>query len=114
MSLKRVKKYAHLVIYLKNCEKKECDKIIHIASKDLIDFFSEILFNFKKKNIKLNSTQKNNLRKFTNEAILLLKRNTSLKRKKKILQKGGFLQTILAPIIGLISGLIGEAIARKK
>ena len=62
----------------------------------------------------MNSVQKNNLRKFTNEAILLLKHNTSLKRKKKILQKGGFLQTILAPIIGLISGLIGEAIARKK
>lgn len=27
MSLKRVKKYAHLVIYLKNCEKKSVTKL---------------------------------------------------------------------------------------
>ena len=114
MSKDLLKKNAHLLLHLNNCNAKFHRKIISIADKDLIQLFTEILHNIHKGNIPLNATQLKTIRKFSKAAKLILKRSTGIQSKKRLLQKGGFIPALIAPIIGFLGSLIGNAIAKKR
>ena len=114
MSKDLLKKNAHLLLHLNNCNAKFHRKIISIADKDLIQLFTEILHNINKGNIPLNATQLKTIRKFSKAAKLILKRSTGIESKKRLLQKGGFIPALIAPIIGFLGSLIGNAIAKKR
>ena len=114
MSKDLLKKNAHLLLHLNNCNAKFHRKIIGIADKDLIQLFTEILFNIHKGNIPLNGTQLKTIKKFSKAAKLILKRSTGIESKKRLLQKGGFIPALIAPIIGFLGSLIGNAIAKKR
>jgi len=67
---------------------------------------SECAKNVIKGNVPLGSRQMTNLRRRRHDLRALSKTNTSLKTKRKILQKGGFLSALLPPVLSLLGGLL--------
>ena len=65
-------------------------------------------------NIPLSLQQLNRLKPFKKEALTLLNKSLSVRKKKKALQKGGFISAIIAPILGLLGSLVGEIITKRK
>ena len=64
-------------------------------------------------NVPLTSSQKNKLRINKLHLRRLVLKKTALAKKRKILQKGGFLSAILSAAIPLIGGLIANAVRRR-
>ena len=114
MSKNLLRQNAHLLLHLNKCNTKFHRKIIRIADRNLIHLFTEILFNIDRGNIPLNSSQLKTVKKFNKAAKLILKRSTSIESKKRLLQKGGFIPALIAPIIGFLGSLIGNAISKKR
>lgn len=83
------------------------------CSPDFINCISECCKNVLKGNVRLSPSQKASLRRRHNTVRLLSLKSTSQKRKKKLIQSGGFLGALLGPIVSIISGLIGGAIGGK-
>ena len=81
--------------------------ILKGASPDLIKALSECSLNVLKGNVRLTPTQKRQLARHKLGLRTLAKKGTSLKRRRLILQKGGFLGALIKPILGVLSGLIG-------
>ncbi len=79
-----------------------CDKIIKIADKDLIDFFCECALNINNGNIPLSSKQYQDLKKYKQHLKTLKNKQTSEKIKKEVLQEGGFLPALAAPILAAL------------
>jgi len=82
-------------------------KLIKNCDKALIDCFCECSRNVLNGNVPLKSTQLNKLRREKKNLRALSLKRTPLKRKRKILQKGGFIGALLPPILSIIGGLLG-------
>ena len=83
--------------------------ILQNADPDLIKSICECSYNVLEGNVPLNNKEKNKLKKYKNTLRYLVKKGPSLKQRKKriIVQKGGFLTALLAPILGgILSTLI--------
>jgi hypothetical protein len=77
------------------------------ASPDLIKAISECSLNVLKGNVHLTLAQKKRLCKYKQSLRLLAKKSTSIKRRKQIIQKGGFLGALIKPVLGALGGLLG-------
>ena len=77
------------------------------ASPDLINTLSECSLNILKGNVRLTSAQKKQLCRYKQSLRALSKKGTLLKRRKQILQKGGFLGALLKPVLSVLGGLLG-------
>ena len=77
------------------------------ASPDLLDSLSECSLNILKGNVRLTSAQKKRLTRHKQGLRALAKKGTGLKRRKQLLQKGGFLPALLSPVLGILGGLLG-------
>ena len=78
---------------------KKCDK-------NLIDCFCECSKNVLKGNVPLNKPQLKKLRREKHNLRALALKKTTLKTKRRILQKGGFIGALLPPILSIIGGLL--------
>ncbi|PVD35100.1 hypothetical protein C0Q70_06381 [Pomacea canaliculata] len=87
---------------------KVIKEVLKGASPDLIKAISECSLNVLKGHVHLTPAQKKRLCKYKEDLRLLARRNTSVKRRKQILQKGGFLSFLLKPILGALGGLVGS------
>jgi len=76
------------------------------CDKEFLDCISECAKNLIKGNVPLTSRQMTNLRRKKHDLRSLSKRNTSLRTKRKILQKGGFLSALLPPILSVLGSLL--------
>ena len=76
------------------------------ASPDLIKALCECSLNILKGNIKLNSSQKKKLALHKNILRTLVSKRTSMKKRKTILQKGGLIGALLAPVLGVLGSLL--------
>ena len=74
------------------------------ASPDLIDALSECSLNILKGHVRLTSAQKKRLKRYRQSLRALSKKKTSAKRRKQILQKGGFVGALLKPALGILLG----------
>lgn len=77
------------------------------ASPDLIKALSECSLNILKGHVHLTPAQKKQLSRYKQSLRALAKKGTSVKRRKQILQKGGFIGAILKPVLGVLGGLLG-------
>lgn len=77
------------------------------ASPDLIHALCECSLNILKGHVQLTPAQKKRLSRHKQNLRVLAKKTTSVKHRKQILQKGGFLQALLNPVLGIVSGLLG-------
>ena len=76
------------------------------CDKNLIDCFCECSKNILKGNVPLNRVQFQRLRRQKNNLRLLALKKTPLNKKRKILQKGGFLGALIVPALSALAGLL--------
>jgi len=94
---------------LGNKEKSQYAK----RNKEFLDCISECAKNILRGNVQLSANQKTALCRNRQNLRCLSIKKTSLKKKRQIIQKGGFLGAILAPVLatlggGVLSSLFGN------
>lgn len=93
-------------------------ELLESASNDFILCLCDCANNVLQGNVKLKPKEKTQLRRHKNTLRALVKgggsRNLIKKKRKLLIQKGGFLPALLAPILGsLASGLVGTIFGRR-
>lgn len=89
---------------LKTAKKSVRKALIGNASRDLILCLVECAKNIIKGKVRVNSRQFQTLNKYGRQLCQLVKNKTTVAQRKKVLQTGGFLFSILAPILGSLLG----------
>ena len=109
--MKRLKKHSPLLKALASTTPSITKATIRAGDKDLINTLCECGYNVLKGNVSLTTSQKKRLNRHKHTLRTLTKsKGKSLKRKKALLQKGGFLGALLAPIIGtVLGGIFGRS-----
>lgn len=89
---------------LRRCNHKTRKALLDAGGKKLQLCLRECAVNLLKGNVYLNKKQFNKLKKYKKPLRELSKKSTSQKRRQKIVQTGGFLPMLLAPVIGSLLG----------
>ena len=100
-----MRNYASVLRSIKRMSEKDRRRAIAKSDRNLIDCFCECALNVLKGNVPLSKVQLNKLRRQKQNLRQLTQKKLSLRKKKKILQKGGFLGTLLTPVLSLLGGL---------
>lgn len=98
----RVRKQADVLKVLAKGKPALCKAIVKGADQDLLRCLCECSHNILKGNVPLTSAQKAKLTRYKKELRAVAKKSTSQKKKKQVLQKGGFLPALLAPLLAPI------------
>ena len=104
--MKRLRKHANVLKVLASANPKLKKAIIEGADSQLIKCLCDCANNILKGNVSMPNCQKTKLRRHK-QSLRLLTQRQSLARKKKVLQTGGFLGTLLTPILGILGSLLG-------
>ena len=107
----RVKRQARMLKALAKNDSHVCKAILKGVNKDLLKCLSECAYIILRGNAKLAATQKTRLTKYKQKLRKVGNKKTSLKQKQKLVQTGGFLPALLAPLLtSVIAPLAGEAV----
>jgi hypothetical protein len=98
---------------LASCSKKIKDSLIKKGERDLILSINECVINTLNGNITLSPKEKLKLKKYKYSLRKLLKNKSIHKKKKILIQEGGFLQILLPSAISLISTLLDTFVNKK-
>lgn len=109
--MERVLRNKTFLKFLNISNKKLKKHIISCASKDQIYSLCDCVFNILNGNIPLNKDHELLLYKKRN-CLRILLRKSSVKKKKKILQTGGFLGILVPAIISGLSSIISAFISK--
>ncbi len=104
---KRLIKHATVLKLLQKSSPTVVRHIIRNADRKLLNTLCECSLNILKGNVALSKPQLNRLKKYKSALRNLVNRKTSLKKKKDILQTGGFLSALLTPLLGVLGGILG-------
>ena len=99
--MKQLRKHAQMLKVLSSAKPNLQKAIINGAEKPLIETLCDCANNILKGYVSLSTNQKSRLRRHK-QSLRSLTKIRCLKRKKKILQSGGFLGSLLAPILGVL------------
>ena len=102
---RRVRKYLPVLKRIAKLGDKVKRDYVRKCDKEFLDCISECAKNVVKGNVPLTNRQKTRLRRSRNELRALSVKKTSLRKKRRILQKGGFLTALLPPVLGILSSL---------
>jgi hypothetical protein len=93
--------------------KPERNAILKHSNKEVIICICEVIDNILRGNVPITTTQKKKLLRYKSELRRMANKQVGIAGKKKILlQKGGFLPVVLAPILGIAASLLGEALRK--
>ena len=106
----RLKDNAPLLRLLNKSSPKTQRAIIKECGRDLLGCLCEICLNILKGNVPLSAKEKAQLSKFKDSLRSVSRRSTGPTKKRKILQKGGFLGAILGPLLGSLLKPIAKQI----
>ena len=107
----RLKKNFELLKILKKAKPQQRKLLLKSAENSLILCLCECIDNVLRGNVKLSPAKKRQLSKYASILRKIVDRKTKVNRKRELLiQQGGFLPALLAPVIGIASGLIGELV----
>jgi len=102
----RVRKYLPVLKRInKLCDKAKRD-YVRKCDKEFLDCISECSKNVLKGSVPLTVRQKTKLRRRRNDLRALSAKKTALRKKRRILQKGGFLGALLPPVLGVLANLL--------
>jgi hypothetical protein len=106
---KRLQRYArHLKEYYKASSAKRKHLLRHhLKDREFINCICECSKNILKARVKLNKKQKRALAKKKKALRLLSLKGVSLKKKKKIIQSGGFLPLLISPLLNILGAVFG-------
>ena len=103
----RVREHIDILKYLQKISPQRQKTIIKAADRPILEALSEIALNLIKKNIHLSPSQIEKLKPFEEQIYQLSLRSHSVSKKRRILQKGGFIGTLLGSVLPiLISSII--------
>ena len=91
---------------VQNCKQKR-NHIIDVAGKELVHCICDCVLNVLNGNIKLEPEEKQRLKRHKNCLRELVKKKTSDKKKKHLIQEGGFLGALIPILGGLAAKLFG-------
>ena len=106
MVSQRLKKHANELVYLQKARSCIRKHLITKADRSLVDCLCECADNILRGNVPLTKLQKEKLARNKAGLRAVTKKSFSLKKKKAILQKGGFLGSLLAPIASVVAPLL--------
>lgn len=99
----RIKTHLPELQVLAKCNPKQRKAFLEHANKDLVLCIAECCSNCLKGNIPLTKSQKKKLSRYKKELRQIGNKNSSHQMRKNIIvQKGGFLGSLLAPILSLL------------
>ena len=100
----RLKRYTPTLLCLAKCDKATAKAILSKGKTELFHCISDICHNILNGNIDLRHSDKDKLKKYKNHIRKIADKKTTAKSKKVLVQKGGFLGALLAPLIGSVLG----------
>lgn len=106
----RLLRYKNLLSEYPKLSKKERETVRRNLSDDFIKFVTEIVFNLKNGAIEIGHRAGNNLKAYKGRMKKLICPQSTLRARKKLVQQGGFLMTLLTNVA---IPLLVEALARK-
>jgi hypothetical protein len=98
MVSQRLKRHTNELVYLQKARPCIRNHLITKTDRSLVDCLCECANNILRGNVPLTKLQKEKLKRNKAGLRALTKKSVSLKKKNAILQKGGFLGSLLAPI----------------
>ena len=104
----RVRRYMSTLKRIRRMGDKAKREYVRKCDKTFVDCVSECAKNVIKGNVPLTNRQKAKLRRSRNDIRALSVKKTSLRKKRKILQKGGFLTALLPPVLSLLGGMFSS------
>jgi len=107
MSL-RVKKYIPVLKRISKLGDRARRDYVRKCDREFINCVSECAKNIIKGNVSLNDRQKARLRRNRNDLRAVSVKKTSLGKKRRIVQKGGFLTALISPVLAALAGLFGK------
>jgi len=96
--------------HLSKLSERQKKKFIKTADKSVVQSIRECCINILNGQIPLNSSQKARLKRNKQGLRSLILSKTAIGKKRKILQKGGFLSAILTAALPIVGSLIASAI----
>jgi hypothetical protein len=106
MVSQRLKKHASHIVYLQKTKPCIRKHLITKADGSLVDCLCECADNILRGNVPLTKLQKENLKRNKARLRARTKKSVSLRKNRAILQKGGFLGSLLAPIASVVASLL--------
>jgi len=107
MSL-RVKKYLPVLKRIRKLGDRARRDYVRKCDREFIDCVSECAKNVIKGNVSLTDRQKARLRRNRNDLRAVSLKKTSLRKKRRIVQKGGFLTALIPPVLSALVGLFSK------
>ena len=104
-----IKRQFHLLKFIASLPKKQQAEVLALAPKELVRAYSEGALNILKGNVKLSDKQFKSLKRQGVKLKTLANRKSSNKKKKNVIQTGGFLGILSSILIPAIAGLISGA-----
>jgi hypothetical protein len=95
---------------LRKMNARQRNNYIKRCSPDFVRVLCECCKNLLKGNVPVSAHQTIKLRRYRNILRTLSSKKASLKTRRKLLQKGGFLPLLLGPAISFASSLLGPAV----
>ena len=105
---KRIVKNAAALRALSRANKAVRNSMLSHASMDLVMTLVQLATDIIKGNIALSSVQLRQLRPYERLLKRFIASRTSLRERRAILQKGGFIGILLKPLLGLLGGALGS------
>lgn len=103
----RIQRNAAVIIQLTRTAREIRNAALERASKDLVLALVECAKNVILGSVSLTPAQLTALRRHRKDIETLVKGKTSLRTRKRLLQKGGFLPLLIKPVLGLLGGILG-------
>ena len=103
----KVKREQEMLRFLVRAKPPAVKAVVKSASPHLIQTLCECCHNVLKGNVPLTPAQKRRLRRHKTSIRELTKKKLSLKKRKQILQQGGFIGALLGPVINVLKGVLG-------
>ena len=111
--MRRIKPNFHKLHTLKDARPKLRKAIISNCDKDLVNYVSECALNLLHGNVKLSDCARKKLRKYRHQLRTVIDRRVPLARKKKlIVQSGGFLVPLLTAVLPTLASLIYDGLKK--
>jgi hypothetical protein len=104
----RVRKYLPTLRRIHRLSEQSRRAYVKKCDRGFLDCLSECAKNVIKGNVPLNERQMKSLRREKKNLRQLSVKKTSLKKKRRIIQKGGFLGALIPPILSVLGGLFAR------
>ena len=111
---RRLQKHGPLISWFAKGSPSVCKAIVKEADADLINTFCECAHNITEGNVHLTPKQKRELRPHTRKFGVVLDKKTSIAKKRKSLQTGGFAVALAKAVLPIVMSTLGQTLLKPR